>query len=69
MVKKTMILLVLYFSQVYLLVRGEKNILPNLTDSQEPLSRFFGLLELEPEPEPLGKKIRAGEPLKYLPAP
>ena len=36
MVKKTIILLVLYFCSITLLVCGEKNILPNLTKSQEP---------------------------------
>ena len=48
MVKKTIILLVLYFCSFTLLVNGEKSILPNLTNSQEP----------EPEPEPLEKKIQ-----------
>ena len=42
MVKKTIILLVLYFLAV-LLVCGEKNILPNLTKEPEPV--FFGPLE------------------------
>ena len=38
------------FGSFTLLVCGEKNILPNLTNSQEP----------EPEPEPLEKKSGAG---------
>ena len=42
MIKKTIIFLVLYYFT--LLVCGEKNILANLTNSQEP----------EPEPEPVG---------------
>ena len=45
MIKKTIILLVLYFfCRFTLLVCGEKNILANVTNSQEP----------EPEPEPVG---------------
>ena len=40
MVKKTIILLVLYFCSFTLLVCGEKNILPNLTNSQEPEPGF-----------------------------
>ena len=45
MIKKTIILLVLYFfCRFTLLVCGEKNILANLTYSQEP----------GPEPEPVG---------------
>ena len=56
MIKKTIILLVLYFT---LLVCGEKNILANLTNSQEPEPGVFGSLEPEPEPELLGKKIRS----------
>ena len=50
-----------------MLVCGEKNILSNLTNSQEPEPGAFGSLEpeplekknQEPEPEPLGKKIRS----------
>ena len=55
MIKKTIILLVLYFfCRFTLLVCGEKNILANLTNSQEPEPGVFG--SLEPEPEPLEKK-------------
>jgi len=43
------------FCSFTFLVCGEKNILPNLTNSQEPEPVFFG--PLEPKPEPLGKKI------------
>ena len=54
MIKKTIILLVLYFfCRFTLLVYGEKNILAILTNSQEP----------EPEPEPLEKKNQEQEPL------
>ena len=52
MVKKTIVLLVLYFFAT-LLVCGGKNILPNLTNSQEQEPVFFGPLE----PEPHQKKI------------
>ena len=46
MVKKTIILLVLnFFCSFTLLVCGEKNILPNLTNSQEPESDFFPVRE------------------------
>ena len=45
MVKKTIILLVLYFFR-------EKNNFPNLTNSQEPEPVFYDSLE----PEPLEKK-------------
>ena len=49
MIKKIIILLVLYFfCRFTLLVCGEKNILASLTNSQEP------------EPEPLEKKAGAG---------
>ena len=73
MVKKTIILLVLYFICSFtLLVCGENNILPNLTNSQEPEPGIFGPLEpeplenkyQEPEPVPLGKKIRSRSRLK-----
>ena len=55
------------FCSFTLLVCREKNILPNLTKSQEPEPVFFVPLELEPEPlmkkyqepEPLGGKIRS----------
>ena len=50
MVKKTIIYLFYIFCSFTLLFCGEKNILPNLTNSQEP---FFGPLE----PEPLDKKL------------
>ena len=60
MIKKTVILLVLYFFCSFtLLVCGEKNILPNLTNSQEP-DPFFGPLE----PEPLEKNTRSWSLLK-----
>ena len=67
MVKKTIILLVYIFCSFTLLVCGEKNILPNLTNSQEPEPVFFGPLE----PEPLEKKYQEPklEPLTNLPAP
>ena len=59
MAKKTHILLVLYFFCSFtLLVWGEKNILTNLTKSQEPRPLFFG--PLKQEPEPLEKKPGAG---------
>ena len=79
MIKKTLILLDLYFLQFTLLVCEEKNIFPNLTNSQEPEPGVFDSLEPEPlekkpgaaaaweknqEPEPLEKKL-----LKKLPAP
>ena len=48
------------FCSFTLLVSGENNILPNLTNSQEPEPVFFGPLEPEPEPEPL-KKIPGAE--------
>ena len=63
MIKKTINLLVLYFfCRFTLLVCGEKNILANLTNSQEPEPEpvgagFFG--SLEQEPEPLEKKVRS----------
>ena len=53
MVKKTIILPVIYFLQFYLTSCGEKIILPNLTNSQEPEPGFFW--PLGPEPEPLEK--------------
>ena len=74
MIKKTIILLVLYFFAVlpYYVVCGEKNILANLTNSQEPEPVGAGCFWLlgagagaawkknqEPEPEPVGKKIRS----------
>ena len=62
MVKKTIILLVLNFFAVLPLVCYEKNILPNLTNSQKPETFFFGP-ELEPEPEPPEKKYQVPEPL------
>ena len=56
MVKKT-IIFVLYFFKFYLTSFEEKNILPNLTNSQGPELVFFG--PLEPEPELLKKNIRS----------
>ena len=44
-----------------LLVCGEKNILLNLNNSQEPEPVFLG--PLEPEPEPLAKNYQEPEPL------
>ena len=70
MVKKKQLFYI--FCSFTLLVCGEKNIFPNLTNSPEP--GFFGTLE----PEPLGEKSGVGaawkksqepEPLKNLPAP
>ena len=55
MIKKTLILLDLYFLQFTLLVCEEKNIFPNLTNSQEPEPGVFDCLE----PEPLEKKTRS----------
>ena len=56
MVKKTIILLDLYFLKFYLTsLSGEENILPNLINSQEPEPAFFGPLE----PEPLEKNTRS----------
>ena len=62
MVKKTIILLALFFFSFTLLVCRGKNILPNLTNSQE--LGVFG--SLEPE---LLEKNQEPEPLKNLPAP
>ena len=56
MVKKTIILFVLYFLQFYLTSCGEKNILPNLNNSQEPEPVLFW---------PLGARARAAR--KKLP--
>ena len=44
----------MFFCSFTSLVFGEKNILPNLTNSQEPVPFFFGPLE----PEPLEKYIQ-----------
>ena len=71
MVKLTNILLVfIFFLQIYLiLVCGEKNIMPNLTNSQElepdPLENKYQ------EPEPLEKKsgARAGAATKLAGSP
>ena len=63
MVKKAIKLFYLFyiFCSFNLLVCREKNILPNLTNSQESEPACFG--PLEPEPEPLEKKIpEAGVP-------
>ena len=54
------------FCSFTLLVCGEKNILPNWTNSQEPELGVFGYLEPEPlekkqKPEPLGKKNQEPE--------
>ena len=61
MVKKKQLFYLFYiFCSFTLLVCGEKNILPNLTNSQETEPGFwtFGAgaaREKNPEPEPLGK--------------
>ena len=47
MIKKTIILLVIFFCRFTILVCGEKNILANITNSQEPEpvgARCFWLL-------------------------
>ena len=65
MVKKTIILLVLYFLFNFtLIVCGERYILRNLTKSQEPEPFFLPLgaeaaRKIYQEPEPLGKTIRS----------
>ena len=46
----------IFFCRFTLLVCGEKNILANLTNSQEPEPGVFGSLE----PEPLEKNTGAG---------
>ena len=76
MIKKTIILLVLYFLQFYLTSLRGKEYFPNLNNSHEPEpvgAGCFGSIEpeplekkKEPEPEPLGEK---NQPLKNLPAP
>ena len=58
--------------QFYLTSLRGKNILPNLTNSQQPELVFFGPLELEPEPEPepFEKKYQQPEPEScWLPSP
>ena len=57
MVKKNNYFTCFIFLQFYLtsLLAGKKNILPNLTNSQEPEPFFFGPLE----PEPLQKNSRS----------
>ena len=67
MIKKQLFYLFYIFCSFTLLVCGEKNILPNLTNSQEPEPGVF--CSLEPEPEPLEKKSQEPTPLKQLPAP
>ena len=62
MIKKQLFYLFYIFCSFTLLVCGEKNLLPNLTNSQEPEPGVFG--SLEPEPEPLGKKIKSRSRLK-----
>ena len=81
MIKETIILLFYIFCSFTLLVCGEKNILPNLTNSQEPEPVFWPLgagagAEAARKKNTrswsrLGKKIkiRKTEPLKNLPAP
>ena len=59
----------IFFCSFTLLVCEEKNILPNLINSQEPESFFLAPWEPEPlekkqELEPLGKKIMSRSPLK-----
>ena len=68
--KKKIISLVLFILLCSFLVCGEQNILPKLTNSQEPESFFSGPLELEPDSlkkntrikslSRLGKKSGAG---------
>jgi len=66
MVKKTIILIVLnIFCSFTLLVSGGKNVLPNLTNSQEPEPLFWPLgagaarkKYQELESEPLEKQVR-----------
>ena len=72
MVKKAIILLVLYFFCSFtILVCVEKNILPNLTNSQEPepLKKIPGVgaraaWEKNQEPEQFEEKHEEPEPLK-----
>ena len=76
MIKKQLFYLFYIFCSFTLLVCGEKNISPNLTNSQEPEPEPDQLekekQEPEPdqlekekqEPEPLGKKIRSRSRLK-----
>ena len=60
----------IFFCRFTLIVCGEKNILPNLTNSQESEPGFFGPMEPEPlerkyqEPEPLGEINQEPEPLE-----
>ena len=67
MIKNNYFTCFIFFCSFTLLVCGEKNILPNLTNSQEPGdlgSLEPELLEIKQEPEPLGKKIRSRSRLK-----
>ena len=74
MIKKRLFYLFYIFLQFYLTSLRGKNILPKLTNSQEPEPGVFGSLEPEPlekktkgrsrlgknlEPEPLEKKVRS----------
>ena len=74
MVKKTIILLILCFCSFTLLVCGEKNILPNLTNRKEPEPVFLApwsrsrskknirsqsRFGKNQEPEPDEKKVRS----------
>ena len=52
----------IFICRFTLLVCGEKNILANLTNSQEPEP----LEKKNQEPEPLGKKIRSRSSLKKV---
>ena len=57
MIKNNYFTCFIFFCRFTLLVCGEKNILANLTNSQEPEPVVFG--SLEPDPEPLEKKTRS----------
>ena len=63
MVKKNYFTCFMLFCSFTLLVSGEKNILPNFANGQEPRPGFFCPLELELElelePEPLEKNTRS----------
>ena len=64
MIKKQLFYLFYIFCSFTLLVCGEKNILPNLTNSQEPEPGVF--CSLEPEPEPLEKKKSGADAAKTI---
>ena len=72
MIKKTIILLVIFFCRFTFIVCGEKNILANLTNSPEPVgagaawkkNEAGAAWEKNQEPEPLEKKSQEPEPLE-----